>query len=116
MAHLRRRIALLAGAILLAGAGAVGAASAMAPTAAPSAPVTHSVTVPRGSDPADPGERSTGPDRDNIQQGDQTASDRGQAGQEHERQGEAPENGPSDGPGGHSDPSSTADHQFTGKE
>ncbi|MFI0217377.1 hypothetical protein [Streptomyces lydicus] len=116
MAYLRRRIALLAGAVLMAGAGATGAALATSHTAAPSAPVTHSVSVPRGSDPADPGEHTTGPDRDNIQQGDQTAPDRGQSGGEHERQGEAPENGASDGPSGHADPSGTIDHQFTGKE
>ncbi|MEV7382829.1 hypothetical protein [Streptomyces lydicus] len=116
MAHLRRRIALLAGAVLMAGAGATGAAMSTSQAAAPSAPVTHTVHTPRGSDPADPGERSTGPDRDNIQQGDQTAPDRGQAGQEHERRGEAPENGVSDGPGGHADPSGTVDHRFTGEE
>ncbi|MFI1183510.1 hypothetical protein ACH4UT_28750 [Streptomyces sp. NPDC020799] len=116
MTHLRRRIALLAGAVLVAGAGATGVALATSHTAAPSAPVTHTMPAPRASDPADPGEDSTGPDRDNVQQGDRTAPDTGRAGQEQERRGEAPENGVSDGSGGHADPSGTVDHRFTGEE
>lgn len=35
---------------------------------------------------------------------------------EQERVYEAPENGVSDGPGGHADANSSVDHQFTGKE
>jgi hypothetical protein len=112
MTIVRRRIALVAGAVLLAGGAASGIAMASS-TAAPVA--TPSVSAP-ATDTPDPGENATGPDRDNIQQGDQNAPDttKSGGGQEQERSGE-PENGASDGPGGHADANSGVDHQFTGK-
>ncbi|MEU6894914.1 hypothetical protein ABZ934_24560 [Streptomyces sp. NPDC046557] len=113
MTIIRRRLALIAGAALLAGGAGSGIAMATTVTAAP-------VTTPAAAvrhDTPDPGENSTGPDRDNIQQGDQNARDRGTngEGQEQQRAGEASE-GVSDGPGGHADANSSVDHRFTGKE
>lgn len=77
---------------------------------APAATVSAATPTPSG------GENCNGPDRDNIQQGDQNAPDTGKCAQEQERAGEAPENGVEDGPGGHADANSSVDHQFTGVE
>lgn len=114
MTIVRRRLALIAGAVLLAGGAGGGIAMASAPSTAQASVPAASVPASVNSDHED----NTGPDTDNIQQGDQNAPDHGTngEGQEQERSGEAPENGVSDGPGGHADANSSVDHQFTGKE
>jgi hypothetical protein len=70
-------------------------------------------------------ETNTGPDTDNVQQGDQTSPDRvGDGSRSGAESGNATEsensteseNGPSDGPGGHADPAGNVDHQFNGEE
>jgi hypothetical protein len=94
------------------------------------------------STPAPAHERTSGPDLDHIQSGDQTTPDKstkkggltadpagggtGQSGSQtapdtgsvSETAGEtSSETGPSDGPGGHADPvGATVDHQFSGVE
>ncbi|GAA0658855.1 hypothetical protein GCM10010193_07010 [Kitasatospora atroaurantiaca] len=102
----RRRLALIAGSVLLAGGAGGGIAMASSSTPAPHTVPASVTTEDRGADP------------DNIQQGDQRAPDLGKSGAtgEQERSGEAPENGVSDGPGGHADSSSAVDHRFTGAE
>ena len=97
---------LIAGSAVLVLVGSVGGAALASNKTAPSKPATTSETT-------------TGPDTDNIQQGDQTTPDT--AGQTSEATGETSdessgENGPSDGPGGHADPAGNVDHQFEGQE
>jgi hypothetical protein len=53
----------------------------------------------------------TAPDTDNVQQGDQTGSDQADAAGEQT----STETGPSDGPGGYADTSSSADTQQLGE-
>jgi hypothetical protein len=115
MTIVRRRLVLIAGAVLLAG----GAASGIAAAAPGSAPAVAPASAPAAvtADTPDPGESATGPDTDTVQQGDQSAPDTGtSATAESSQEQQAAENGPSDGPGGHADASGTVDHQFTGKE
>jgi hypothetical protein len=66
-------------------------------------------------------ERTTGPDRDNVQSGDQTTPDKAKSAEA----GATPETGAgsesapgNDGPGGHADEpgNPNADHQFQGNE
>lgn len=62
-------------------------------------------------------ETTSGPDTDNIQQGDQTSPD-GTGASTGEASGEntGENTGESDGPGGHADPAGNVDHQFDGQE
>ena len=118
MTIVRRRLALVVGAVVLAGGAGSGIAIAGSHAQAPTTTPAASASAVARADTPDPGENTTGPDRDNIQQGDQSLPDHGKPGQaqEQERSGEAQESGVSDSPGGHTDPSSTVDHQFTGEE
>jgi hypothetical protein len=108
-----RRVA--AAAVTIMALGGAGIGTAAASSAAPVAP--HSVS----SEP-------TSPDTDAIQQGNQTAPEPSgsalaksvshvrAAAPGDENSSENSESGPSDGPGGHADPSGDVQHQFTGAE
>jgi hypothetical protein len=66
-------------------------------------------------------ETTSGPDTDNLQQGDQTTPDTtgGAASEttgESAGEGTGESSGESDGPGGHADPAGNVDHQFDGQE
>lgn len=114
MTIVRRGLALITGVVLLAGGAGGGIAMASASSAAPAGVPAVSVPASVNSDHED----NTGPDTDNIQQGDQNAPDHktNGEGQEQESSREAPDNGVCDGPGGHADANSSVDHQFTGEE
>lgn len=61
-------------------------------------------------------EDQTGPDTDNVQEGDQTGSDGAASQAVTGEQAGSESGGPSDGPGGHEDPAGNVDHQFDGEE
>ncbi|MFJ7244321.1 hypothetical protein ACIQWA_06675 [Kitasatospora sp. NPDC098652] len=115
MTKARRRMAVVAGALLAAGSlGGVAATAATA--AAPAAPVA-AAPVPGDPDTLQQGDRSS-PDTatGTAASGTTNGSENGtENGAEHEMAGEA-ENGPSDGPGGHADPSAAVAHEFNGVE
>jgi hypothetical protein len=103
-----------AAAVAIMALGGVGIGTAAASSAAPAA--QHSAS-------AEP----TSPDNDTLQQGNQTAPDpagsataksayhaSGTPGDESSS--ENSESAPSDGPGGHADPSGTVQHEFNGVE
>jgi hypothetical protein len=116
MTRNRRRLALIAGALMLTGGAGSGIAMASSPTAALSHPASVSAQVNQKTDAADPGETAKGPDKDNVQSGDQTSPDTGISGKTNGESGNTSETGPSDGPGGHADTGSNTNHQFSGKE
>jgi hypothetical protein len=105
------------GAVLLA-LGGIGTATAMAQTSGASTP--PAVHAPAAK--ATTTEPVSAADTDNVQQGDQTASDapaakggaKADSTSETETAGES-ETGPSDGPGGHEDPPGNIDNQQTGE-
>jgi hypothetical protein len=109
------KIASVAVAVLALGGAGIG--TAVAASASTQAPATARAAL---SEPA-------GPDNDAIQQGDQTSPDNAAAAvtqSVHSSKADNPgeenssesENGPSDGPGGHADPSGTVQHEFSGVE
>jgi hypothetical protein len=105
--NIRSRIAAGAvAALALAGGGIGASAAASANTSHPASAVSQEPTAP---------------DTDAIQQGDQTSRDTttvaavsGQNGSENPEN--SSENAPSDGPGGHADPSGDVQHEFSGVE
>lgn len=111
-----KRMKTTVGAVAALGALALGGsaiASAASSQAKASQKAHHSAThkSTRAGEP-------TGPDRDNIQSGDQSTPDvKGSKSSENAPEG-AGESTKSDGPGGHADPpgNSNADHQFQGQE
>jgi hypothetical protein len=107
------KIASVAVAVLALGGAGIG--TAVASTASTHAPARAVQSEP------------TRPDTDAIQQGDQTSPDNAavaatqgahssKADNPGEENGSESENGPSDGPGGHADPSGTVQHEFNGVE
>jgi hypothetical protein len=102
------KIAGTAVAVLALGGAGIGTAVAASASAG-----AHAAVRSAQSEPA-------GPDTDAVQQGDQTSPDyaTAAAAQATDNPGEAAqsENGPSDGPGGHADPSGDVQHEFSGVE
>jgi hypothetical protein len=109
------KIASVAVALLALGGAGIG-------TAVASGASTHAPATARTAQ-----SEPTGPDHDAIQQGDQTSLDNAAAAVTqglHSSKADNPgeenssesENGPSDGPGGHADPSGTVQHEFSGVE
>jgi hypothetical protein len=109
------KIASVAVAVLALGGAGIG-------TAVASSANTHAPATARTAQ-----SEPTGPDHDAIQQGDQTSPDNAaaivtqgvhssKADNPGEENGSESENGPSDGPGGHADPSGAVQHEFSGVE
>jgi hypothetical protein len=103
------KIAGTAVAVLALGGAGIGTAVAASAGAAAPAAVRAAQSEP------------TGPDTDAVQQGDQTSPDyaTAAAAQAPDNPGEAAQSensAPSDGPGGHADPSGDVQHEFDGVE
>jgi len=90
--------------------------SSSSSTARPAAVVKGAVAVPKAA--SSESENPSAPDTDTIQEGDRTSPDTtagasaGVSGSEQESESATE----SDGPGGHEDPAGNVDHQFEGSE
>jgi hypothetical protein len=118
---MRKRILTATGAIASLSALALGG-SAIASAQSSSAPASHAAKVHHTA------EKTTGPDTDNVQSGDQTTPDTRAtvnatkapstgSGTETATENGSESSTASDGPGGHQDPAgANVDHQFQGQE
>ena len=111
MKRSRKLLALLVGSALVAGALFTGMASADSSTLSTGRTLQASDTANKGPAEEDP----TGPDTDNLQEGDQTAPD-DEKGEKEAPETEAESEKESDGPRGHEDPPGDVNHEFEGEE